>query len=82
MSSSDKNNLSHLAFKPFQLVSMPYRHWMEKRRLAQELQEEQHKIAETTNNQLHRFHEELWSHWPEAAQHVRQHIRREENIYE
>ena len=82
MSSSDKNNTRHLAFKPFQLVTMLYRHWAEKRRLAQELLEEQHKMAEATNNQLLHFHEELWSHWPNAVQHVRQHIRKEENTHE
>lgn len=82
MSSRDKNTLRHLTSKPFQLAKAPFRHWAEKRRLAQERQEAQRNIAEATNTQLLHFHEDLWSNWPAAAQHVRQHIRKEENTYE
>jgi hypothetical protein len=78
----DKNNLRHLAFKPLHLATMTYPHWLEKRQLAQEILETQRQIATVAGKKLLHFHEELWSHWPDAAQHVRQHVRREENTHE
>lgn len=82
MPSNYKNNLRHLAFKPLQLATMTYCHWLEKRQLAQEILETQHQIATVADKELLHFHEELWSRWPDAAQHVRQYIRREENTHE
>jgi len=82
MSFTEKNNSYNRAFRPLQFVTIPYHHWVEKRRLAQEIQETQRKIAEATNNELLHFHENLWSHWPDAAQHVRQQIHREETFHE
>ena len=61
---------------------MPYRLWTERRTLTREIQEAQRQIAEATDEKLTDFHNELWSHWPDAVQHIREHIRREETSHE
>lgn len=82
MSSDVKKTLRRLTLKPLQMVTMPFQHWSERRRLAREIQEAQRKIAEATDEELAHFHEVLWSGWPDAVQHVRQHIRKEEIYHE
>lgn len=82
MSAKAGNALRRLTFKPLQIVTAPYRKWAERRLLAREIQEAQHEIAEETNLELTQFHEVLWSHWPDAVQHVREHIRKEETSHE
>lgn len=82
MSFKAKNILYEFTRKPLQLATMPYHQLMEKRRLAQEIQARQRKMAEEANSEFLHFHEMLWSYWPDAVEHVRQHIRREENTNE
>jgi hypothetical protein len=82
MPSNANKNFRRLTLKPLQIVTTPYRHWSERRQMEREIQEAQRKIAETTNEELAHFHEILWSHWPDAVQHVRQHIRKEEVFHE
>jgi hypothetical protein len=77
-----KKTMQHFTVKPLQAITTPLRHWSEQRQLAREIQEAQHKIAEATNEQLANFHEILWSHWPDAVEHVRQQIRKEEVHHE
>ena len=82
MPANARNTLRRLTFKPLQIVTAPYRKWSERRLLAREIQEAQHKIAEEANQDLSQFHEVLWNHWPDAVQQVREHIRREESSHE
>lgn len=82
MATPEKNNSRDLKSRLFQFATLPYRHWLEKRQFAQELSEMQHRIATDANKELLQFHEEVWSHWPEAAQRVRQQIHRKETFHE
>lgn len=79
---NEKSNSHDRTSRLFRVVTMPYRHWMEKRQLAQQLAEMQHQIATDTNRELLQFHDEIWSHWHEAAQQVRQQIRQKETFDE
>jgi hypothetical protein len=82
MFSNAGDTLRRLTFKPLQIVTAPYRKWSDRRQLVHEIREAQHKIVEETNQDLTQFHEVLWSHWPDAVQHVREHIQREEASHE
>lgn len=82
MTSNVKRALRHLRLKPLQIVTTPYRHWSQRRQLAREIQEAQRKIAEAADEELAHFHEVLWIRWPDAVQHIRQHVRKGEIHYE
>jgi sensor domain CHASE-containing protein len=76
MPPSVKKTAQFLTRRPLQIVSAPYRHWSAQRLRARQIQEEQRRIAEATNEHLASFHTALWSHWPDAVQHIRQHAQR------
>lgn len=76
MSSSVKRTAQFLTRRPLQIMSAPYRYWSEQRLRTRQIQEAQRKIAEATNEDLANFHTVLWSHWPDAIQHIRQHTQR------
>jgi len=76
MSSNIKKTVQLLTHRPMHLLSAPYRYWSEQRLRTRQLQEAQRKIAETTSDDLANFHTVLWSHWPDAVQHIRQHTQR------
>jgi hypothetical protein len=78
MSLNTRKTLWQLTLKPLRIVTAPYRHWTERQQLARVIQEAQRKIAESTNEDLARFHDMLWSHWPDTVQHIREDIRKEE----
>lgn len=82
MPSNAKKAFQGLTLKPLRIITAPYRRLSDRRKLASELQEAQRKIAEETSEKLVHFHEELWSHWPNTVQHIRQHVSKEENNYE
>ena len=80
MPSNVKKTVQLLTRKPIQIVSRPYRYWSEQRLRTRQLQEAQRKIAEATREDLANFHTVLWSRWPDAVQHIRQHTQREETL--
>jgi hypothetical protein len=82
MSFDAKKALRRLSFKPLRIITTPYRRLSDRRKLANEIQEEQRKIAEENSAELVHFHEELWSHWPNTVQHIRQDVSKEENNHE
>lgn len=77
MSPIVKKTAQFLVRRPLQVVSTPYRYWSEQRLRTREIQEAQHKIAEATGEDLVHFHNELWSSWPDAVHHIRQHTHTE-----
>ena len=82
MSSNVKKAVQLLTRRPLQVVCTPYRHWSEQRLRTRQIQEAQRKIAEATSEDLANFHTVLWSHWPDAVQHIRQHSQGEETCHE
>jgi len=82
MSSNIKKTLQLLTRIPIQIVSIPHRYWSEQRLRARQIQEAQRKIAEATSEDLVDFHNVLWSRWPDAVHHIRQHTQKEETSHE
>lgn len=82
MSSNIKMTLRYLTLKPFRIITTGYSNWSKLRPITHEIQETHRKIAEAADEDLTHFHNELWGHWSDAVQHVREHIRREETFYE
>jgi hypothetical protein len=82
MSSKVKKTVQLLTRRPLQVVSTPYRYWSEKRLRTRQIQEAQRKIAEAASEDLANFHTVLWSHWPDAVQHIRQFAQKEETSNE
>ncbi|MGZ3611770.1 MAG: hypothetical protein ACXWOL_05295 [Ktedonobacteraceae bacterium] len=76
------DSLIRLALQPLHLAATPYRKWSERRLLAREIQEAQRNIAIEANEDFNQFHEMLWNHWPDAVEHVRKQVRREENSHD
>ncbi len=82
MSSNVKKTMQLLTRKPMQIVSIPHRYWSKQRLRARQIQEAQRKIAEAASEDLVDFHNVLWSRWPDAVHHIRQHTQKEETSHE
>ena len=82
MSSKVNKTVKLLTRRPLQVVSAPYRYWSEQRLRTRQIHEAQRKIAEATGEDLANFHTVLWSHWPDAVQHIRQRSQGEETCHE